>query len=88
MHTTGDRRFMNFSLAASPSAADLDLDGYINMVYIGDVGGQLWKFDLSAPATLSGGQATNWTGKRLFAASPSQSNPPAAGGYFPAQPFG
>lgn len=80
-----DQRYMNFSLAANPSAADLDHDGFIDRVYIGDVGGQLWKFDLSAPATLSAGRVTNWTGKRLFVADPSQPNPPTAGEYYPAQ---
>jgi type IV pilus assembly protein PilY1 len=75
---------MNFSLAAAPSAVDLDNDGYIDRIYIGDVGGQLWKFDVSAAATVSAGLVTNWTGKRLFAAA-SQTNPPAAGEYYPAQ---
>ena len=28
-------------------AVDLNNDGYIDRVYIGDVGGQLWKFDVS-----------------------------------------
>ena len=36
-------------------------------------------------ATLSGGLVTNWTGKRLFAAAPTQTNPPVAGEYYPAQ---
>jgi type IV pilus assembly protein PilY1 len=76
---------MNFSLAASPTAVDLNNDGYVDRVYIGDVGGQMWKFDMSAAATLSGGVITNWTGKRLFAASSTQANPPAVGEYYPAQ---
>lgn len=80
-----DRQYMNFSLAASPTAADLNNDGFIDRVYIGDIGGQLWKFDVSAPATLSGSLVTNWTGKRLFAAAPSQANPPPAGEYYPSQ---
>lgn len=80
-----DRKYMNFSLATSPTVADLDHDGYVDRVYIGDVGGQLWKFDLSAPATLFAGLVNNWTGKRLFAADPSQPNPPAIGEYYPAQ---
>jgi len=80
-----DRQYMNFSLAASPAIVDLDNDGYIDHVYIGDVGGQLWKFDVSVPGTVSSGVVTNWTGKRVFAASPSQTNPPAAGEYYPAQ---
>jgi type IV pilus assembly protein PilY1 len=83
--SSNDRQYMNFSLAANPTAVDLNNDGLVDRVYIGDVGGQLWKFDVSAPATLSGGLVTNWTGKRLFAASPSQANPPAAGEYYPAQ---
>ena len=38
---TDDRQYMNFSIAASPTAVDLNNDGYIDRVYIGDVGGQL-----------------------------------------------
>jgi type IV pilus assembly protein PilY1 len=77
--SSNDRQYMNFSLAGNPTAVDLDNDGFIDHVYIGDVGGQLWKFDVS------GGLVNNWTGKRLFAASPSQTNPPPAGEYYPAQ---
>jgi type IV pilus assembly protein PilY1 len=84
-----DRQYMNFSIAAPPRAVDLNNDGHVDRVYIGDVGGQLWKFDFSTPATISGGVITNWnassTGKRFFVASPSQANPPAAGEYYPAQ---
>jgi type IV pilus assembly protein PilY1 len=80
-----DRRFMNFSLPANPTAVDLNRDGFIDGVYIGDVGGQLWKYDFSPPATLSGGLVTNWTGKRFFAAPLVGTNPPAAGEYYPTQ---
>jgi type IV pilus assembly protein PilY1 len=74
-----DRQYLNFSLAANGVAVDLTNDGLIDRVYIGDVGGQLWKFDVSAPAT------AEWTGKRLVATDPGQANPPAAGAYYPAQ---
>jgi type IV pilus assembly protein PilY1 len=77
--TSTDRQYMNFSLAANPTAADVDSDGYVDRVYIGDVGGQLWKFDVSDPNT------SYWKGRRLFAASPGQTNPPVAGEYYPAQ---
>ncbi len=84
-----DRQYMNFSLAASPRAVDLNNDGHVDRVYVGDIGGQLWKFDFSTPATISGGAITNWsasqTGKRFFVGAPSQANPPAAGEYYPAQ---
>ncbi len=92
--SSDDRQYMNFSLPASPTAVDLNNDGYIDRVYIGDVGGQLWKFDLSKPAALSGSVVTTcagvsstncWMGKRIFAAASSQTNPPASGEYYPAQ---
>jgi type IV pilus assembly protein PilY1 len=76
---------MNFSIPASPTILDLDHDGFVDRVYVGDVGGQLWKFDTSPAATITSGLVTNWTGKRLFAADPNQANPPAAGAYSPAQ---
>jgi type IV pilus assembly protein PilY1 len=65
----------------------LNNDGYIDRLYIGDVGGQLWKFDLSAAATLTGGTTgtvNNWVGKRFFRAG-ADANPPATGEYFPSQ---
>jgi type IV pilus assembly protein PilY1 len=77
--SSDDRQYMNFSIAANPTAVDMNNDGYVDTIYIGDVGGQLWKFDVSATATSS------WAGKRFFAASPSQANPPAAGEYYPEQ---
>jgi type IV pilus assembly protein PilY1 len=79
--TADDRQYMNFSLPEKATAVDLDNNGYVDHVYVGDVGGQLWKFDVAATAT------TSWTGKRLFVAVPTQANPPAAGEFYPAQAF-
>jgi type IV pilus assembly protein PilY1 len=79
--SSDDRQYMNFSLTENSRPVDLNNDGYVDRVYIGDIGGQLWKFDVSANTTSS------WQGKRLFTANPSQANPPAAGEYYPAQAF-
>lgn len=51
---------MTKSFAASPKPVDLNADGYIDKVYIGDMGAQMWVFNVSFPDTAS------WTGKRLF----------------------
>jgi type IV pilus assembly protein PilY1 len=86
--SSNDRQYMNYSLPANPAVADLDRDGYIDRVYIGDLGGQVWKFDLSAAATLFGGLVNNWTGKRLFdapPAAPPAGASPAAGEFYPEQ---
>ena len=62
---TDDRQYMTFSVAASPAAVDADDDGYIERVYVGDVGGQLWKFEVSA------GDTRAWKGRRLLAPAPA-----------------
>lgn len=80
--SSDDRRFMNFSLPAPPTVIDGDGDGFADTAFIGDVGGQLWKFDLSNAATLVAGKVTNWSGRRLFNAAPGAANPPAPGEFF------
>jgi type IV pilus assembly protein PilY1 len=84
---SNDNQYMNFSIPTNVTAVDLDLDGYVNRLYVGDVGGQVWKFDVSADGTVSSGLVTNWTGKRLFTAPLTGTNPPAAGEYYGANPI-
>ncbi len=90
---TDDRKYMNFSIPADIAAVDYNSDGNIDRLYIGDVGGQVWKFDVvgrdssgnPTGTTLSSGQVTNWLGKRFFQADSSEANPPASGEYYPTQ---
>jgi type IV pilus assembly protein PilY1 len=60
---------MTYPLTAPPAAADTNSDGYIDKVYIGDLGGQMWVFDLS------NSDPTGWTGRRLFTAPVSLVSP-------------
>jgi len=61
---------MNYSFAAPPTAVDTNLDGFIDKVYIGDLGGQMWVFDVSFHGTNKKSNS-QWTGKRLFVAPSS-----------------
>jgi type IV pilus assembly protein PilY1 len=65
---------MVFDLAGAPVALDEDSDGFIDTVYIGDLGGNIWRFRLctndgsvcglsSYPTTCS---TSNWKGSLLF----------------------
>ena len=47
----GDPR-MQFSLAATPAVFDLNFDGYADVVYLGDLGGNLWKWVITDLAEL------------------------------------
>jgi len=63
---------MNYSFPAPPVAVDTNSDGYVDKVYIGDLGGQMWVFDVSFNPT-SNKSNSQWTGKRLFTAPVSVS---------------
>ena len=58
---------MIYPLAAPPSAVDTNGDGFVDRVYIGDLGGQMWRFDLSFNAKTKKSNSL-WTATRLFAA--------------------
>jgi hypothetical protein len=62
---------VQYPMTSSPAGVDSDSDGYLNYVYIADLGGQLWRFDVGPPGTFD--NTTNlvtagWSGKRIFTA--------------------
>jgi Tfp pilus tip-associated adhesin PilY1 len=68
-HTTGTASntrhpSMRYSLPAPPSIVDYDNDGFIDTAYIGDLGGNMWRFKFCTKALLDAGNCTtaNWTG--------------------------
>jgi type IV pilus assembly protein PilY1 len=66
------RQYMRYSLPATATAVDSNSDGYVDKVYIGDLGGQVWVFDLSFNAITKKSNSL-WSGKRLFKAPGSLS---------------
>jgi type IV pilus assembly protein PilY1 len=55
------------SVASSPTAVDTNGDGYVDKVYVGDLGGQMWVFNVSFnPITKKSN--SQWSGQKLFAA--------------------
>ncbi len=79
---TDETQYMTYDMVGSPIALDTDGDGYVDRVYVGDRGGQIWRFDVSALATHGGGDVNpvnwwigmvdNWTVSRLFAGPSTQ----------------
>lgn len=66
-------RSMHYGLASTPGVYDLDFDGYADVVYVGDLGGNVWKWVIKPigddPATVPGSTAQpRWTFTRYFAA--------------------
>ncbi len=57
---------MLYSISAKVDVADLDADGLLDQMYVGDLGGQLWRFDiangLSQSEMIKGGVILNVSG--------------------------
>ncbi|MBI3772292.1 MAG: hypothetical protein HY272_06300 [Gammaproteobacteria bacterium] len=49
---------MKYSIPSDVSIIDINHDGYADRLYVGDMGGQIWRFDLSTSNTGAGNLAT------------------------------
>jgi type IV pilus assembly protein PilY1 len=63
---------MSYSFAAPATAVDTNSDGFVDKVYIGDLGGQMWVFDVPFDEAEKRRIICKWTGKILFKAPSSQ----------------
>lgn len=83
---------MRYAVASAPAVFDLDFDGFADVIYIGDLGGNLWKWVVSDvgddPINNSVTDANlaqpNWPFRRFFRGSASTEPPvfPAGGTHF------
>ena len=64
---------MKYSIPSAPAVLDLDFDGFVDVVYIGDTGGQMWKWDISVVAEDSDadGEYDNWSYGVFFRTDPT-----------------
>jgi type IV pilus assembly protein PilY1 len=64
---------MKYSIPSDITAISSNADGFIERLYVGDVGGQMWRFNLCSSATGTCvpdmSNTANWNGKRIFIAS-------------------
>ncbi len=75
-YTRAQNAEMNFPAPAAPTAVDTDNDGFADTVYMGDMGGNMWRFRLcprddnnpgcGAASYPSSCTTANWTGSLLF----------------------
>lgn len=57
---------MTYCIPSAPTCIDLNNDGCIDRIYIGDIGGQMWKLDISDT------NMVNWDGYRIFKSQQTQ----------------
>ncbi|MEW6376855.1 MAG: PilC/PilY family type IV pilus protein, partial [Thermodesulfobacteriota bacterium] len=51
---------MNYSIPSDVSCVDTNGDGYVDRLYVGDMGGRLWRFDIKNP------DPSAWSGRIVF----------------------
>ena len=57
---------MEYSFPGSPALLDIDLDGFTDTIYIGDMGGSMWRVRMCTAADDNSCNTANWTASRLF----------------------
>ena len=62
---------MSYPIPASPAVVDTDSDGFIDTAYVGDLGGNMWRFKFCTKADGTGCGTGNWSGGLLFNAQSS-----------------
>lgn len=70
-YTRANNSNMDFSLPGSPAIVDTDNDGFIDTAYIGDIGGNMWRFKFctKAQAQENSCNVSNWSGGSLYDAT-------------------
>jgi type IV pilus assembly protein PilY1 len=68
-YTRGNDTTMTYSLPGSPAIVDTDNDGFVDTAYIGDLGGNIWRFNFCTGADGNGCGTSNWSGGKLFQSS-------------------
>jgi type IV pilus assembly protein PilY1 len=68
-YTLADNTNMDYSIPATPSIVDTDNDGFIDTGYVGDLGGNMWRFKFCSAADGSTCSTSNWSGGLLFQSS-------------------
>ena len=66
-YTLADNANLAYAMPGTPTMIDLDNDGFIDVAYIGDMGGNLWRFKFCFNADGPSCSTADWSGSRLFA---------------------
>ncbi len=83
---TGDVPDMLYAIPSSPGVLDYDQDGFADLIYIGDLGGNVWKWvirarGIDAPSA-SNLHQPDWPFRKFFSDDPSRSSGHARSFYF------
>lgn len=73
-YTYADNAALTYSMPASPAIVDTDNDGFYDTVYLGDLGGSMWRFKMCTSSDASSCSTANWSGGQFFASASADSD--------------
>ncbi len=83
---TGDVAGMLFAMPSQPAVLDANQDGFADLVYIGDLGGNVWKWVIKQPGTANPAAnelyQPNWSFRKFFSDDPSRTAGARARSFF------
>ena len=62
-YSYGENSAMTYSIPSDITRVDVDGDGWIDRLYVGDMGGRIWRFDIGST------DLSSWTGKIIFSSN-------------------
>lgn len=65
---------MKYCIPSDIARVDTNGDGYIDRLYVGDTGGQLWRFDIDVRDDNGNNNPANWMAKIVFSANSGASD--------------
>ncbi len=68
-YTRSDNAAMDYGIPASPAVVDVDNDGFIDTAYVGDRGGNIWRFKFCTGADGNTCDTSDWQGGLFFQAT-------------------
>ena len=73
---TGDVSDMLYAIPSTPGVLDYDQDGFADLIYVGDLGGNIWKWVVRSAGTASPSAAQlyqpNWSFRKMFDDDPTR----------------
>jgi len=74
-YTRENNANMNYSMPAQTAIVDTDNDGFIDTVYIGDIGGNMWRLKFCRSSDMPSCGTANWSGGMFFNSSSGNIRP-------------
>jgi hypothetical protein len=74
-YTNADNSSLDDPMPAPPAIVDTDSDGFIDTVYLGNMGSDMWRFKLCKATDGDSCGTANWTGSMFYDASASNIRP-------------